>query len=224
MEKLPIIEFREISFAYPGEEPLYSNLSLTLEKGGFYLIQGASGVGKSTLLKLMNRMEEPAGGELFFNGHPFNTIPVTTLRTSIIYIQQTPVVLDGTIKENLLLPFSFRANKDLNKPDDKKLESLLEDYSLDNISLDRNAKNLSVGQMQRLCLIRGLLLSPEIILFDEPVSSLDDKSSKIVESHAEQLCSEDGKTVVMVSHKTFIPQRVIPRIINVTSTGVIQND
>lgn len=224
MKELPVIEFQNISFAYPNEEKLYSNISFTIEKGRFYLIKGPSGVGKSTLLKLMNRMEEPVEGEILYKGQQLRSIVPPTLRTSIIYIQQTPVVLDGTIRENLLLPFSFKINKALQKPEDSKLESLLKEYSLENISLDRNAKNLSVGQMQRLCLIRGQLLSPEVILFDEPVSSLDEKSSKIVEDHAEKLCSEDGKTIVMVSHKEFIPEKVTPMIINVTPSGIVFNE
>lgn len=224
MSETPILEFRNISFAYQDQENLYSNFSFSLEKGGFYLIKGPSGIGKSTLLRLINRMEEPNDGEILFNGQPVRSIVASRLRTSILYIQQTPVVLSGTIKENLLLPFGFRANKELATPDDKTLERLLDDYSLDNIGLDRNAKNLSVGQMQRLCLIRGLLLSPDVILFDEPVSALDEKSSKIVETHAEKLCSDEGKTVLMVSHKEFIPETVTPVTIEVAATGVTVQD
>ncbi len=216
----PIIEFQNISFAYKDEENLYSNLSFGLEKGNFYLIKGPSGIGKSTLLRLINRMEEPTEGEILFNGQPVRSMVASKLRTSIIYIQQTPVVLDGTIKENLLLPFNYKANKELTKPDDKLLEKLLADYSIDNITLDRNAKNLSVGQMQRLCLIRGLLLSPDVILFDEPVSALDEKSSKIVEAHAEKLCLDEGKTIIMVSHKEFVPEQVKPLLIEVSALGV----
>ena len=214
------LEFQNISFAYPNENNLYSNLSFGLEKGKFYLIKGPSGVGKSTLLRLINRMEEPSSGEILFNGEPITSIVPSKLRTSIIYIQQSPVVLNGTVKENLLLPFGFKANQDLTKPEDIELEKLLKDYSIDGIDLSRNAQTLSVGQMQRLCLIRGLLLSPDVILFDEPVSALDEKSSKIVETHAEKLCFEKGKTIVMVSHKEFIPEMVKPVIINMSATGV----
>ncbi len=220
MSVSPIIEFRDISFAYKDEENLYSNLSFSLEKGNFYLIKGPSGIGKSTLLRLINRMEEPTEGEIFFNGQPVRSMVASKLRTSIIYIQQTPVVLDGTIKENLLLPFNYKANKNHTKPDDKLLEKLLSDYSIDNVTLNRNAKNLSVGQMQRLCLIRGLLLNPDVILFDEPVSALDEKSSKIVEDHAEKLCLDEGKTIIMVSHKEFVSEQVKPFLVEVSASGV----
>jgi ABC-type bacteriocin/lantibiotic exporter with double-glycine peptidase domain len=72
-----------------------------------------------------------------------------------------------------------------------------------------------VGQQQRLCLIRGLLLSPEVILLDEPTSALDDESSAIVDRMTESICIDHGKTVAMVSHREFNPERVQPVIITV---------
>lgn len=205
--------FTNVSFRYPDGIELFNNLSFSLNTGEFYLIKGPSGTGKSTLLRLMNRLEEPSGGEIIFNGTPISDIPAPEFRRSVLYIQQTPVVTDGTVKENLLLPFRFKHNRTLAVPDDSKLFRLLEDFSLINISLDTTARNLSVGQQQRLCLIRGLLLSPEIILLDEPTSALDDESSRIVEKTAEKLSSLDGKTVVMVSHREFRPDQLTPSLI-----------
>lgn len=210
-----IIRFENIGFIYPDTSALFSGVSFGIEAGKFYVIQGPSGSGKSTLLRLMNRLENPSGGDIYFDGKKYDSIPVPELRRQILYIQQTPVVTDGSVKENLLLPYSFRNNRDLDVPGDDKLRKTLDDFSLGQIHLDKPARNLSVGQQQRLCLIRGLLLSPSVILLDEPTSSLDDESSRIVEDMAETLCHERGKTIVMVSHREFVPAIVKPRRIDV---------
>jgi putative ABC transport system ATP-binding protein len=117
--------------------------------------------------------------------------------------------------ENLLMPFSFKNNKTIPVPEESLLRYYLDEFSLDKIPLDKPARSLSVGQQQRLCLIRGLLLSPTVILFDEPTSSLDDESSHIVEKMAESLCLSQGKTIIMVSHREFNPGAVSPINLNV---------
>lgn len=88
----------------------------------------------------------------------------------------------------------------------------MDEFHLGNVKLDSNAENLSVGQLQRICLIRGLLLSPEVILLDEPTSALDDESCRIVESSVVRLCLVSGKTVIMVSHRKFEPEGITPVI------------
>lgn len=218
-----VLRLDQVSFGYPGERLLFSMIDLTLAAGGFYLLRGPSGTGKSTLLRLMNRLDEPIGGSVFFNGTAVSSIPPPELRRSILYIHQTPVVLDGTVRDNLLFPYTFRANRFLVRPDDAVLEQMLKTFNLDSIVLDKNARNLSVGQQQRLCLIRGMLLDPAVILLDEPTSALDEESAGIVEACAERLCSSDGKTVVMAHHRPFTPGRVLPRVIRTgNGTAVLE--
>lgn len=215
-----ILRFDNITFRYPDGAELFSNLSFSLKPGRFYLIKGPSGAGKSSLLRLMNRLEEPSEGDICFNGVSFSDIPAPELRRSILYIQQTPVVMDATVRENLMMPFRFKHNRNLDAPEDHTLTDLLDEFGLEGTPLDANAKNMSVGQQQRLCLIRGLLLAPEIVLLDEPTSALDDESSRIVEKRAESLCIDKGKTVVMVSHREFRPETIKPHTIELKN-GVI---
>lgn len=220
MNNHTIIRFDNIRFIYPEGMTLFNDVYLDLKEGGFYVVRGPSGSGKSTLLRLLNRLENPSQGEIYFQDQSYSSMPVHELRRQILYIQQTPVVTDGSVKDNLLLPFSFKNNKDLARPDDDQLEKMLDDFSLDQVPLEKQARNLSVGQQQRLCLIRGLLLSPSVILFDEPTSALDDESSRIVELMAETLCYEKGKTIIMVSHREFVPRLVKPVNIEVREGGI----
>jgi len=132
-----------------------------------------------------------------------------------LYVQQTPSVIDASVRENLLLPFSFKNNAQLEQPEDERLKTLLADFLLQGVGLGDNALTLSLGQLQRLCFIRGLLLSPEILLLDEPTSALDRESSQVVESMVERLNRESGVTVLTVTHKNPKPGLITPLLLKV---------
>jgi len=207
-----IAEFRGVSFGY-SEAPLFEDLSYRFKEKTFYLIQGRFGIGKSTLLRLMTRLENPTGGEIRFQGTALSDYDPPILRRRIVYIQQLPTVLDASIRQNLLLPFTFSANKDYTRPDDEELKALLDRVHLPPDGLNQNAMSLSVGQLQRICLVRGLMLSPDMILLDEPTSALDDESARVVQAMVEEVCSDSGITVVMVNHRAFRPQKIEPVVL-----------
>ncbi len=193
------LRLHAVSFAYQGAAPVLDNADLTIEPGEFLLIKGPSGAGKSTLLRLLCRLELPVSGDLSLDGIPFEKIAPTNLRRRIALIQQTPTLLEGSIRGNLLLPYEFKANADLPPPDEQTLRNALNGFLLQSIPLDQNASELSVGQAQRICLLRTLLLSPGILLMDEPTSALDPDSAGIVLQAAREQ-NEKGATVILVSH------------------------
>ena len=201
MDKNNIIDFSGVTFGFPEQATLFTNLSLSIEKGSFYLIKGPSGAGKTTFLRLINRLEEPDSGIIRFKGKPLDAYPPPQLRHSLLLIQQTPTVVDGSVEENLLLPFSFKSNSHLKRPRQEKIERLLAEIHLQDVRMNDHAMTLSVGQIQRLCLVRGLLLSPEILLLDEPTSALDRESAFAVTTLLERLNVESGLTVLAVTHK-----------------------
>ncbi len=195
-----IMEFRDVTFAFSNEPPLLKELSLAIQKGAFYLIRGPSGAGKSTLLRLLNRLEEPVSGEIRFRQKPLASYPPPRLRSLVLYIQQSPTVVDGSVEENLLLPFSLKIHQHRVKPEREKIEELLKTVHLGEVALTDPAGTLSVGQMQRLCLIRGLLLEPDVLLLDEPTSSLDGDSASAVTALVERLNLESHVTVLSATH------------------------
>ena len=200
MDKNNIIDFSGVTFGFPEQATLFTNLSLSIEKGSFYLIKGPSGAGKTTFLRLINRLEEPDSGIIRFKGKPFDAYPPPQLRHSLLLIQQTPTVVDGSVEDNLLLPFSFKNNSHLKRPRREKIEHLLAEVHLQDVTMNDHAMTLSVGQIQRLCLVRGLLLSPEILLLDEPTSALDPESSRLVHELVESERAEQGMSVILVAH------------------------
>lgn len=201
MEPGNIIDFLDVSFGFPGLKNLFKGVSLSIQEGAFYVLEGPSGAGKSTFLRLINRLEEPVSGVIRFRGKPLANYSPPRLRRSLLYIQQTPTAIDGSVKENLLRPFSFKNNHHLHKPDHTKIETLLKDLHMQDVQLDDHARTLSVGQLQRLSLVRGLLLNPEVLLLDEPTSALDRESALAVMVILEKLNLESHLTVIAVTHR-----------------------
>jgi putative ABC transport system ATP-binding protein len=215
-----IIEFADVTFAYPNAKDLFKELSLKIGAGNYYLIRGPSGSGKSTFLRLINRLEEPSEGHLLFCGQAMTSYNPASLRRSILYIQQTPISVAMTVRQNLLRAFAFKNNRTVAPPNDDVLRTHLDNFLLNDISLEANAQTLSVGQLQRLCFIRGLVLNPKVLLLDEPSSALDAESGRIVEATAERLCTDAGLTVLMVSHRQFVPQQVKCRVLEISNGHV----
>ncbi|MEF2144900.1 MAG: ATP-binding cassette domain-containing protein [Desulfovibrionaceae bacterium] len=197
---VPHFEIQNLDFAYAAGASVFNNASARIEIGEFVVLEGPSGTGKSTLLRLLCRLEEPSSGNILLRGRSLGDLDPVQLRTRVCLIQQTPTVIEGSVRANLLLPLSFKANHEITRPSDAELRSRLDDFLLTDVRLEQPAAALSVGQKQRLCLIRALLLSPEALLFDEPTSALDKKSAGIVMQTAMQLNREHGITCVLVTH------------------------
>ncbi|PIE66870.1 MAG: hypothetical protein CSA23_06935 [Deltaproteobacteria bacterium] len=200
-------EFEHVSFAWPGGRTVLADQSFTIAQGRFVVVRGPSGSGKSTLLRMMNRLEEPRSGTIRYRDLDLADYDPPRLRQRVRYFQQMPVVDDVTVRETMLMPFKYAVNKELTPPSDDALTARLGDVHLEMVDLEERAGALSVGQRQRLSLVRALMTGPEVLLLDEPTASLDSESQAIVERMAERLC-DDGTTIIMVTHGGFSPRRV----------------
>lgn len=198
-----IIDFDTVSYTWPGGKGLHA-VHFSLPRGGLALITGPSGAGKSTLLRLAARLEEPDVGAIRFAGRELTQYAPPDLRRRIGYVQQTPVVVEGSVRRNLLLPYGFAIHRDRPVPDDATLRGWLDRLALGGVMPDDAASTLSVGQKQRLCLIRSLLLQPELLLMDEPTSALDPESRAIVERMVDDLHA-DGVSILLVTHSGYSP-------------------
>jgi len=218
----PIIQFENVSFAYTGGKPLLDRVSLSILAGRFYHLKGPSGSGKSSLLRLMIRLEAPTQGRILFKEKSVDEFYPPHLRRAILYIPQTPVAADTRVRNFLLQPFGFKANQDLTAPNDQTLRDKLSEFQLADIRLSDHAQTLSVGQLQRLCFIRGLLLSPELLLLDEPTSALDPESADILENRVLELCSQSRVTVLMVSHRPVTVNSDNYHVLELSNGGIAQ--
>ncbi|HLR34101.1 MAG TPA: ATP-binding cassette domain-containing protein [Tissierellales bacterium] len=182
-------------------------------------IVGESGSGKTTLLKLLNKMINPTEGHIYYKNKNIKEREPVELRREVVMLPQNPVIFSGTIKDNLLIGLKFSE-----KPlvEDKELKDIMEIIYLKK-GLDSEVDKLSGGEKQRLALGRTLLLSPEVFLFDEPSSALDEGSEDVVIRNIVEYVKEKEKTLIMVTHSIKIAKEYSDFIVEMKDGKIIGN-
>jgi len=206
---MPVIyEFRDVSYTAPprerGEQPvrILSASSFKIGEGTNVVITGPSGSGKSTLLRLFNRLADPTSGEILYRGNNIAEYPVQELRRKIGWVPQVPVRFSGSVEDNIRL--SFKLSREF-RIEDSDIESRMHELKEMGLLTDgifkRKAIDISVGEAQRMNLLRAIALTPEVLLMDEPTSALDPDAADILLSQVEKICSQENLTAIMVSHR-----------------------
>ncbi|MCF8216793.1 MAG: ATP-binding cassette domain-containing protein [Chlorobium sp.] len=204
---MPLLEIRNLSFSWPGTSvKVFDHLDLTVHAGAFILVRGGSGTGKSTLLRLICRLNQPDNGLIIFKERNIIDIPPAVLRSMVSYVAQIPQMVDATVEENLLLPFSFATNRSKTAPGKQELVRMLAEFYLEEVGLDQSALKLSTGQKQRLAIMRAILQQPDMMLLDEPTSALDPESAAMVFSIMERLNTTRNMTILSVTHSDYSPK------------------
>ena len=195
-----LLRLDRVSWRAPDGRLVLEEVSLSLEPGQLAWLRGPSGGGKSSLLRLINRLAEPNGGRIHFMGKPLEAWQPPELRRRVGLLPQSPLMLTGSVAHNLRLAFGFQAAQGDQPPTDAALRGALDGLGLQGVELSAEAQGLSLGQRQRLALVRLLLLGPQVLLLDEPVSALDPESRELVEAVAVAQAGE-GRAVLLVSHQ-----------------------
>lgn len=173
---------------------------LEIKEGEITCILGKSGSGKSTLLKLLNKIISPDDGKIYFKNRDLEKINTIDHRRQVPMLGQFPIIFEGNVRDNLLKGLEF---SDRDKKSDQDLKEALMKVDLDK-ELDDNPRDMSGGEKQRLCIARIILMDTDIILLDEPSSSLDDKTEyKIIKTIYEEI-KENKKTMVYITHSKEI--------------------
>ena len=216
-----LFELHNLCFAYPGSDNVLDNINLRIQQNDIIIIKGESGAGKSSFLKLFNRFNDSIEGKLLFRGKNLYEYNVEETRSSIIYLPQLPYILDGTVEENLIFPYQFHAHskKEFNKT---RARRLFDHFHL-KFSIDYDALKLSIGQRQRIALIRAILLEPEVLLLDEPGSSLDEINRKNLENQVALLTESSDLTVIMATHGEVCFQNSTHRTFNIHERNLVED-
>lgn len=200
--------------------PILSNLNFQIERGEFVAVIGASGAGKSSLLKMFNALNSPSQGQVTYRGADLEA-DIPALRKSVGIVFQNPVVFAGTVKDNLLI--AGRWDQRIKQVLDHDLVMALEQVGLQGVKLSHHAKDLSGGEQQRLAFARTLLNHPQVLLLDEPTSNLDPKLSREIMELVDELKRTLDLTVIIVSHNHLLMARHAKRVI-ILSEGEIIGD
>lgn len=202
-----LYEFRSISYTIPPPKQgdsatlIIIDASFKILSGVLTVITGASGSGKTTLLRLFNRLSEPTSGEIIFDGKKIRDCPVKELRRRIGWVPQVPVRFTGTVEENLRLPFKYsNPSKYSSREISMAVDELKALELLPSELFSRKADDLSIGEAQRMNLLRAIALKPDILLLDEPTSALDPKASDALLGHIKRIQAERDLTSIMVTH------------------------
>src|ERR1700683_659543 len=195
----PVIEFRDVDYALPNGLQLLSGLNLQVQRGETLVLLGRSGSGKTTSLKLVNRLLNPSGGEVRVNGAPHAEGDVIRLRRSIGYvIQDVGLFPHFTVERNIgLVP---RIEGWPVARIHQRVEELLRMVGLEEQTASRYPHQLSGGQRQRVGVARALAPDPAILLMDEPFGALDALTRDQLQREFLSLQKRLNKTVVFVTH------------------------
>jgi len=199
-------EINDLQKNYQGKKVLEIE-NLQLAKGKIYGIIGPSGGGKSTLLRLLNLLEKPDQGEIYYQGNLVEEDEKQRLayRRTMAMVFQQSVLFNTTVYKNVAYGLGIRGQR--GEAVKKKVAQALDLVEMEGYE-KRQAITLSGGEAQRVALARTMVLEPEVLLLDEPTASLDPYNTGVVEKLVRHLNEEKGTTMVWVTHNMFQAKRL----------------
>ncbi|KAK9365075.1 P-loop containing nucleoside triphosphate hydrolase protein [Lipomyces kononenkoae] len=199
------IDFKNVHFRYPTrlQVPVLRGLNLSIKKGQYVALVGASGCGKSTTIGLIERFYNPLSGQVLLDGEDITSLNINAYRSHIALVQQEPTLYSGSVRENVKY-----GSLDLDISDEKMIEACKQANIHDFImSLPDGYDTLcgskgslfSGGQKQRIAIARALIRDPKVLLLDEATSALDNESERIVQGALDNAAK--GRTTIAIAHR-----------------------
>jgi osmoprotectant transport system ATP-binding protein len=218
-----VIELLHVSKAYQGGAVAVRDVSFRVARGSITCLIGASGCGKTTTLRMINRLVEPTGGEVRVDGASVRDVDPIALRRSIGYVVQDGGLLPHlTVSENIALLETVKGTPQRTRA--RRVDELLELVGLPPGTYARRyPAELSGGQKQRVAIARALVADPPVLLMDEPFAALDPLLRAQLQDELLRLQRALARTVVMVTHDLLEAFRLASRIILMREGRVVQD-
>ncbi|HWP34796.1 MAG TPA: ABC transporter ATP-binding protein [Thermodesulfobacteriota bacterium] len=201
------VVFDRVTFAYRPGRPVLSELSFEIRPGEMVALVGPSGVGKSTVVKLLLRLYDPTGGAILLDGRDIRTLAFASLRAQFALVLQDPYIFDGTVRENLRYGRLEATDAEIERAArlanaHEFIEALPQGYDT---PVGPKGVRLSGGQQQRLAIARALLRDAPILVLDEATSSLDAESEAAIQVALERLTAR--RTTLVIAHRLSTVRR-----------------
>lgn len=208
------MELKNVSFAYKSSQtPALHDINLVLEESGLYCIVGPNGVGKSTMVKCMNRILKPTSGQVLLNDVDIQNMKLKEIAEHIGYVPvQTQDVFSMPVIDAILLGRQ-KANKWKTTDEDLEIAArVMKMMGIQDLAM-RGFNHLSAGQHQKVAIARGLVQQPEMLILDEPTANLDVKHQVYVSELLRAMAIEENMIVLMISHDLNIAAKYAHKII-----------
>jgi tungstate transport system ATP-binding protein len=207
---MSLIEVVGLSHSY-GEREVLKGLDLSIGKAEAFALIGPTGAGKTTLLRIIDLLEVPSSGEIYFDGKciPNSGKQRLEIRRRMSFIHQKPQVFNLSVYDNVACGLRWRGER--RNRIAEKVDHILEMVGLEGYK-NRNARTLSGGETQRVALARALVLEPEVLLLDEPTANLDPVSTAKIEQLISYVAGQHNTTMIMATHDMSQGQQLAGRI------------
>src|SRR5580704_3435209 len=200
-ESAAVLEFRNVSFQYPGGKHVLRNVSFELEKGKAYALVGPTGGGKTTTASLMARLYDPTEGSVFLDGRDIRSVASDDLSRIVCFIPQEPFLFTGAVRDNIVYgneEYRNYSSVQLAEALEKaKLSTLLTRFSegLDT-KVTSSGNSISLGQQQLIAFMRATLRKPEVLILDEATANIDTVTEQLLEEILNKLAPETTKVII----------------------------
>ncbi len=202
-----LIRMEDLSKSF-GKKEVLKKINLSINKGEIFALMGPSGAGKTTLLRILNFLETPSKGRIFFKGVQLNG-KIINFRRCMSMIFQIPGIFNTSVFNNVAYGLAIRGID--TKTIQEKVKNALSIVGLEGMEIER-ARTLSGGEAQRMAFARAIVYDPEILLLDEPTSNLDPANVAKIEDIIMKIRNERPTTIVIATHNIPQVKRIAERV------------
>jgi len=199
------------------------NINLKIDKGEAFALIGPTGAGKTTLLRLIDLLDIPASGKIYFDGIDVTGSSRISLETrrQMAFVLQKPLLFNASVYDNIAYGLRWRGYRGNYRNNHQKIDNILEMVDLASFR-KRNARTLSGGEAQRVAIARAIISEPAVLLLDEPTANLDPVSASKIEDVITNIALQHSTTIVMATHDMSQGQRLARRVAVLLNGEIVQ--